>query len=383
MEKGRQEWKRWLWAFLFGAALITVYKTFDNLSRVFAALGSFLSLLTPFTIGLLLAFFLYPATVRLETKLAKSKRKFIIVRSKTIAILTVYFTFIALLLLAIGFVLPWLSASMAELLKKLPDYITQLGDFINSLTREGGMLAHFHLDSVVQSINVQKILQNILMQDVWGYVKGVKGVTGALSNGIIGVVVCAYALLERESLFKLMRKVFGLFMKEKSLSVAGEYVHRISTIFYRFFFGKMIDSLIIGIIAIIGFSLLKVPFAVLLGLVVMVFNMIPYFGPIIGAIPAIIITLLVKDIYLALWTALFILALQQFDGIWLGPKILGGSVGVSPFWVIFAIVVFGGLFGLWGMVFGVPIVATIQMLGEDYLDDKKLNLTTVKASKNE
>ncbi len=383
MERGRQEWKRWIWAFLFGLALITVYKTFDNLSRVFAALGSFLSLLTPFTIGLLLAFFLYPATVRLEEKLAKSKRKFILARTKTIAILTVYFTFIALLLLAIGFVLPWISASTAELLKKLPDYITQIGNFINSLTKEGGLLAQLPLDSVVQSMNVQKIFQDVLLQDVWGYVKGVKGVTGALSNGIIGVVVCAYALLERDSLFKLMRKVFGLFMKEKNLFVAGEYVHRISTIFYQFFFGKMIDSLIICILAIIGFSLLKVPFAVLLGLVVGVFNMIPYFGPIIGAIPAIVITLLVKDIYLALWTALFILVLQQFDGIWLGPKILGGSVGVTPFWVIFAIVVFGGLFGLWGMVFGVPIVATIQMIGEDFLDDKKLNLTTAKSSQKE
>ncbi|MGN1059198.1 MAG: AI-2E family transporter, partial [Clostridia bacterium] len=210
----------------------------------------------------------------------------------------------------------------------------------------------------------------------------VKGFTGVLSNWIMGIVVCAYTLLERDSLFKLVRVVCGLFMKESTMDTAGQYIHRISAIFYQFFFGKMVDSLIIGILAIIGFSLLRVPYAALLGIIVMVFNMIPYFGPIIGAVPAVLITLLVKDVYLAIWTALFILVLQQFDGIWLGPKILGGSVGVSPFWVIFAIVVFGGLFGIWGMIFGVPIIAAIQMLAGDYLDDGKLNLTISAKRKN-
>ena len=217
-------------------------------------------------------------------------------RKKTVSILTVYFLFVALLVLAISFFLPWLSVNVAELLKKVPEYVNQLGDFINSLTREGGMLENLPLDSLLQSFKIQNLLQDFFMQDVWGYLKSVTGLTAVLSNWIMGVVICAYALLERESLFRIVKKVFSLFMKKESQEVAGEYVHRISTIFYKFFFGKMIDSLIIGLLAVIGFSFLGVPFAALLAIVVMVFNMIPYFGPIIGAIPVVLITLLVKDI---------------------------------------------------------------------------------------
>ncbi len=375
MDKKDFYWKKWLGAFLFGVALITVYKTFDNLSRIAEALYGFVGLLTPFTIGFILAFFLYPATLRLEAKLAGCKRPGILKRKKTISILTVYFGFIAIVLIAIGVILPRLSVSMADFLKRIPDYVNQLGQFAEKLTAEGGMLESFQLKESIESFNMKNLMQGLFMQDAWGYVEGVKGFTGALSSWFMGIVVCAYTLLERDSLFRIVRVFFGLFMKESTMDTVGAYVSRISTIFYKFFFGKMIDSLIIGGMAIVGFYFLGVPFPALLGITIMLFNMIPYFGPIIGAVPVVLITLLVKDIYAAVWTSLFILALQQFDGIWLGPKILGGSVGVTPFWVVFAIVVFGGLFGIWGMIFGVPMIAAIQMLAEDYLDDRKLNLT--------
>lgn len=375
MDKRNFDWKKWLGAFLFGAALITVYKTFDNLSHIVKALYGLIGLLTPFIIGFLLAFFLYPATLGLEAKLSKCKREAVYKRKRTISILTVYFGFIAVLLLAIGVILPRLSASMADFFKRIPDYMDELNRFVNRLTAESALFDSLRVKDALEKLNITHLMQSLFKQDVWGYLEGVKGFTGKLSSWFMGIVICAYTLLERDSLFGIVRVVFGLFMKESTLDTVSTYVSRISTIFYKFFFGKMIDSLIIGVMAIIGFYLLKVPFPMLLGIVVMVFNMIPYFGPIIGAIPAVLITLLVQNVYAAIWTALFILVLQQFDGIWLGPKILGDSVGVTPFWVIFAIIVFGGLFGIWGMIFGVPMIAAIQMLANDYLDDHKLNLT--------
>lgn len=378
MEKNNMQWKRWLGAFLFGAALITVYKTFDNFANIFKTIGEFLSLLSPFTIGLILAFFLYPATDKLEAMLTNCRFKFVARKKKAISVLVVYFSFLAILLVGLGFVLPWLSVSLADLIKKLPDYVEQLNEYMAYLAQEGGILERLHLEHLLDNINSKQILQSLFMLDVWDYVEGVKGLTGALSNWIMGIVVCAYALLERESLFGIVRKLCGLFIKEEKLTVAGRYVHRISDIFYKFFFGKVVDSLIIGVLCFVGFSLLGVPYTGLLAVVVMVFNMIPYFGPIIGAIPAVLVVLIAKDIYLALWTALFLLALQQFDGIWLGPKILGDSVGVSPFWVIFAIIIFGGLFGIWGMIIGVPFIAVVQMLAMDFFDDGKLNLSMKK-----
>ncbi len=376
MNQKNMFWRRWLAAFLFGAALIVFYKTFDNLSRVFAALGGFLSLLTPFTIGFILAFFLYPATVRLENKLSGCKKKLILKRKRSIAIMTVYFGFLAILTVALGVILPRLSVSVADLFKRLPGFVRELYAYLDNLSKEGGLLQNLQFDSLLQSINLQSILQNIFMNDFWSYVEGVKGVTSAVTSFILGVVICAYALLERDSLFKLIRNFFGLFIKRSTLNKMSVYIHRISAIFYMFFFGMVVDSLIIGVLAIAGLALLRVPYAAVLGVVIMVFNMIPYFGPFIGAVPAVLVALLGGGIYQAIWTALFILILQQFDGNLLKPKILGGSVGVSPFWVIFAIVVFGGLFGIWGMVFGVPIIAAIQLLGRDYIAESRTTSET-------
>ncbi|MBE7036954.1 MAG: AI-2E family transporter [Ruminococcaceae bacterium] len=381
MEKQNKQWKRWLWAFLFGAALITVYKTFDNFTHIFKFVLSFLGLLKPFTIGLVLAFFLYPATVRLEEVLEKSRWKCFAGKKKTIATLTVYFGVLAVFLLVMWLVLPWLSASMADLLKKAPVYVAQLNAYVEGLAREGGFLERLHLEHLIEDINVEKIIQNFFKLDALDYVEGVKGVTGLLSNWFMGIVICAYALLERDSLFGIARRTLSFFMKKEKVETAGLYAHKISGIFYKFFFGKVIDSLIVGVLCFAGFGLLGIPYAALLAIVVMVFNMIPYFGSIIGAIPAVLVALITKDIYFALWTALFLLAVQQFDGLWLGPKILGNSIGVSPFWVIFAIVVFGGIFGLWGMILGVPVIAIIQMLATDYFDDRKVNASVEEEEK--
>ncbi len=383
MENKNSYWKRWLLAFLFGVALITVYKTFDNLSAVFGAIGKFVSLFTPFIIGFVLAFFLYPATRKLEKSLAKSKKPFFAKHKKGVSISVVYFSFVALLVLAISVILPKLSSSVGDFFNKIPEYIVEIENYINHLTRRGGLLERLHLDEWVRSVNVTGLFQSMLMQDVWSYVEGVKGVTGVLMNWLMGIVICAYALLEKESLLRIVRSISLLIMKPETTKNVGGYISRICDIFYKFFFGKAIDSLIIGIIAIVGFSLLNVPYAVLMGVVVGVFNMIPYFGPFIGAVPAVLVMLLAKGLYPALWTAIFIFALQQFDGIWLGPKILGDSVGVSPFWVIFAILIFGGMFGIWGMIFGVPLIAAIRMLCQDYFDDGKLNLSVTVGKKSD
>ena len=375
MDNHKLFWKKWLLAFFFGVALITVYKTFDNLSTVFKTIGDFISLFTPFFIGFILAFFLYPATRKLESNLKNAKREFVRKRRRTISVLTIYFGFVALLVIAFSVIIPKLSSSVADFVNKLPEYIIEIELFTENITRQGGLLQRLHLDELIRSVNIQGALQSIFMQDVWSYVESFKGVTGILMNWLMGIVICAYALLERESLLRIAREFLRLFIKGDTLKKVGGYVAEICNIFYKFFFGKAVDSLIIGIIAIIGFSLLKVPYAVLMGVIVGVFNMIPYFGPVIGAVPAVLVMLLVMGLYPAVWVAIFIFALQQFDGIWLGPKILGDSVGVSPFWVIFAILIFGGMFGVWGMIIGVPLIAAIRMLCQDYFDDGKLNLS--------
>jgi predicted PurR-regulated permease PerM len=121
----------------------------------------------------------------------------------------------------------------------------------------------------------------------------------------------------------------------------------------------------------VGFYFLKAPYPPMLGVITFVTNMIPYFGPILGAIPIVGLTLLATDMYRALWALIFYVVLQQIEGNFLGPKILGGSIGVSPFWVIFAILIGGGLFGVWGMILGVPALAGARLLMQEYLYGNK------------
>ena len=136
----------------------------------------------------------------------------------------------------------------------------------------------------------------------------------------------------------------------------------------QFIYGKFLDSLIIGIIAFIGLAILKVKFFPILAVFILITNMIPYFGPFIGGFPAVLVALMTGDLFHALAVLVFVFALQQFDGLFLGPKILGDVVGISPFWVLLSITVFGHFFGFIGMFIGVPMICVIRMLFNDIID---------------
>ena len=186
-------------------------------------------------------------------------------------------------------------------------------------------------------------------------------------NFIMAIFIAFYMLYDKERFARKMEKaVYALSTEEKAERFL-QNSNRIHHIFNDFIVGKAIDSLIIGILALIGFNILKAPFPLILGLVIGVTNMIPYFGPFIGAIPAILITLLI-DPPLAIAVGIFILILQQFDGNILGPKILGDSVDLSPLWIILAVVIGGALMGPLGMFIGVPIFATVKVFGGEYID---------------
>ncbi|MBQ9915121.1 MAG: AI-2E family transporter [Clostridia bacterium] len=189
MEHNGSYWKKWAGAFLFGVALITVYKTFDNLSQVFSAIGSFIGLLTPFIIGFILAFFLYPATIKVERLLEKSRKPLLVKRKKSLAVLAVYLVFIGVLAIVCSVFVPKLSASMAEFLKKIPWYFAQLEVFFTNLVKEGGFLDKLNMRELLDTLNLQSMLQNFLSRDIWSYLESVKGLTDTFFNIIMGVVI--------------------------------------------------------------------------------------------------------------------------------------------------------------------------------------------------
>jgi len=186
-------------------------------------------------------------------------------------------------------------------------------------------------------------------------------------NFIMAIFIAFYMLYDKERFVKKIEKAAYALSTEEKACLFLNNAERIHHIFNDFIVGKAIDSLIIGILAFVTLTVMKAPFPLILALIIGVTNMIPYFGPFIGAIPAILITLLI-DPPLVIPVSIFILVLQQFDGNFLGPKILGDSVDLSPLWIILAVMVGGALMGPLGMFIGVPIFATVKVFGGEYID---------------
>ena len=208
---------------------------------------------------------------------------------------------------------------------------------------------------------------------VTGFTTYVIGFFSSLMNWVLGLIVAIYALAERESFDGQAKKMVYAFLPVENANVVIAIARKTNQVFSGFISGKLIDSLIIGVLCFVGLSVLRMPYTLLISVIVGVTNVIPFFGPYVGAVPSAFLILLVNPIQ-CLYFIIFILVLQQIDGNIIGPKILGDSTGLSAFWVIFSILLFGGLFGFVGMVIGVPTFAVIYYLiksGVEYLLWKK------------
>ena len=186
---------------------------------------------------------------------------------------------------------------------------------------------------------------------------------------ILGCIVAIYVLYSKEKFSGQSKKVmFALFPKRFTIRFL-DIVSQTDRMFSNFIFGKFLDSLIVGVLCFIGMTILQIPYAMLIAVIITVFNLIPFFGPIIGAVPSALLILLVDPLK-ALWFIILIVVLQQLDGNVLGPMILGNQTGLSGFWVTFAIITFGGLFGFFGMIIGVPTFAVIYSLIRLFIENR-------------
>ena len=188
-----------------------------------------------------------------------------------------------------------------------------------------------------------------------------------LKDLVIGIIVSVYILLKKEEFKGQFKKIcFGLF-NVKASNIIIKNTRMANDKFSGFIVGKILDSLIIGVLCFFGCTILKIEYPVLIALIIGVTNIIPFFGPVIGAIPCVILLLVINPIH-SLYFLIFVIILQQVDGNIIGPKILGSSTGISGFWVIFAITVFGGFWGIPGMIIGVPLMAVIYSLVQSGLE---------------
>ena len=229
--------------------------------------------------------------------------------------------------------------------------------------------------------DITELIEKVVPQNIFSYGPGMAKIIfpyiynlsasfiSGFINIIFAIVISVYIILDKEKIVKELRRFIYTFASNEKAPFIWNTFRECNHIFNGFLFGKSVDSLIIGILSLIAMSIIGLPYGLLLSVIVGVTNMIPYFGPIMGAIPGVIIYLVIEPKYAIIYV-IMILILQQFDGLYLGPKILGDLTGIKPLWVIFGITVGGAYFGVLGMFLGVPVVAVKMHISSVIMETK-------------
>lgn len=359
----RNQWiKQYGGMLLVLLSAIVFYKAFDNFGFIGEVFNLFMRILTPIIIGTIIAYALSPFAIKVENFLEQAPKPFR-EKKRAYSVLFVVLVVLVIFVMIVTVVSPIIAGALVNVVYSLNSYISHFEQNITNTFSDPTIQAFIFM----QQENLVSFLTNLEIINPLAYVSSVFSAASTVSTFVLGFVFCPYILIERDRLMHLIEEVLLLLLSKKHVNVLKHYVRRSHYILGNFVYGKFIDSLIIGIIAALGLWMLGVDAFIFLAIILFITNMIPYFGPFIGGVPVVFVTFIAHDVSTAIWVALFILALQQFDGLILGPAILGESVGISPFWVIFSITVFGGLWGFVGMFLGVPIICIIREIFNDFI----------------
>lgn len=335
------------------------------------ALKQVLNVLMPFVIGILIAFILNPVINHLVKFLSGPCKIKNLRLCKLLAMIFSYLCVLGLISVCILFIVPQIIKSITEVINGLPQLYKLTADFFNNLQErfpntDVSEIQKMVSDTLPEVISSIRSFASSLVPAL--YTASVSIVKWFL-NVIIAIIVSVYMLSDKKNLLHSMKLLVYSLVPVKHIdslmSILGECNH----IFTNFIVGKAIDSSIIGVLCFIFMNIFRMEYALLISVIVGITNMIPYFGPFIGAVPGVLVLLMVSPIK-ALGFALLILVLQQFDGLYLGPKIMGDSIGLKPLWIIIAITLGGSIGGVLGMFLSVPIIAIIGYLLGLFIDHR-------------
>ena len=308
---------------------------------------------------------LYPLSAKLKIKDKMSIKK--IVRGIGILLTALFFYFIIQII--VSMLLSQIIPSIRSIVDNSDNYYKTFIKWLDNILSDNPRLRDYVYDLLEKySLDFTTFLNDVVIVKATELIKTVSlsviSVFNVFWNFILGFIISIYLLISKEKFANQAKKITYAFMNTESANVFINNVRFTHNTFIGFISGKIVDSLIIGILCFIGTSILKTPYAALVSVIVGITNVIPFFGPFIGAIPTGILVLVVDPMHPlnCVYYLLFILFLQQLDGNFIGPKILGDSTGLSSFWVIFAITVFGGIFDVTGMIIGVPTFAVIYAM---------------------
>ncbi len=384
-EKLQNKYLAWgITAFCVLAALLVLFFLIYRSTHILSFVGTLIDILMPFIFGLVLAYLLNPLVVFFDQKVyiqllkkcskKKKERKKL---ARALSLATSSIIFVGIIITCLSFLFPEIIKSLEMFVTNINTYLSNSKELLISLTGGSEELILFINDNYSRFTNfMNDWLNDGILNDVMTALgNGIFGTLKFLYNLIIGYIISIYILYDKEKFKAQSKKLLYTFFDNEKINIILENARYTDKVFGGFFTGKLIDSLIVGVLCFIAMLILDMPYALLVAVMVGVTNIIPYFGPFIGAIPSAFLIFLV-DPSKCLVFLIFIFILQQFDGNILGPKILGSKTGLSSFWVLFSLLIFGGFFGVVGMIIGVPIFSIlysfINGLIKKRLSDKKL-----------
>lgn len=366
--QNKLQMKKWLWYFSLLAAVAVLYKTYTNLDGVLGLVNKIIDIFAPFVGGFVLAFFLFRPSKWLEDRFLKLNGKAWPKLARPLSITVIYLVFLGLVSLLVYLVAPVLVESLTSLFDSIPKWLTDTYNNVQAWIAPDGPLGAFHLQDNVDELyaNLTDTFTKMITTDnVVAAVKSVGGFASSLVNVVISLVVSIYMLHGRDHLLVAFRKFVSLFVRPRAMERLGDYTRRSGTIFSQYIYGALLDATVLGIVVSIGLAIFRVPYAVLLGMLLGLFNLVPYFGAIVGGVGISFVALLTNGLPTAIGVAIFIIVAQQVDANIIQPRIVGDSVGLRPFYVLLGITFFGGLFGFWGILLGPPLMAVLQMIVRD------------------
>lgn len=379
----RAEFKLGLTIFIAGALLIIFYQIVAHYTGFKSGLVNLGRIISPFVYGFVMAYLLSPVYNLIVKKLYPLLTKGERVSSKSALTLSRIVASIVSILLLVGvvggmvaLVVPQLFDSVSRISDTLPSAFNRFVTWVEKYTTNmGNQDLAAQIEEAVDSLreNVVRWVQDIILPGVGTLVQRVSTsvmlTLRRMLNMVLGIVACVYFLNGKEKFRAQIHKTSIALVSPKRSRELEDFVTFTNKTFGGFINGKIIDSLIIGIICFIVMTIFGWPYPILVSTIIGVTNIVPFFGPFIGAIPSALIIATV-DPWTALWFLIMIVVLQQLDGNVIGPAILGQSTGLSSFWVMFSIVVFGGLFGFAGMLLGVPVFAIIYYYFSKIIDKR-------------
>lgn len=373
------------------ALIVKAVFFWDSTSKV---IHNFLSTISPFLIGILIAFLINPLVNWMRQtifiKLLHVKNKGL---NKILAILFSYILVLSVIIVGLIYIIPEIINSLRMLLEQMPSWANTIMDFINRMADRYPELDFKYIQSTISNADatLQSTLSDIIKNMTTTIVVTGVSIVKFIFNFIVAIIVSCYLIIDKKMQARSIKRIIFAFLKEEKAKRICSIIRRSISIFSDFFDGKMIDSLIIGILCFISMMVISLfhiegfaNCALLVSIIVGITNMIPYFGPFLGGIPSILL-LCIYSSKSAVIFAILIIVIQQLDGNLIGPKILGDSTGLRPLWIIFAITIGGWCAGVAGMLLGVPCVAVVSGLLEEAVNErlaeKNINMPVLKNEK--